>query len=65
MKYPMSMYSDDDSAFKAKVNELFDGEGIKHITTLTHAMLLKGWLEQLKMELMKEFNLTKVIGLTC
>jgi len=28
-------------------------------------MLSKGLLEQLKMELMKEFNLTKVIGQTC
>ena len=38
MEYPMGIYSDDDSAFRAKVKELFDGEGIKHITTLTHAI---------------------------
>ena len=34
MKSPMSIYSDGDGAFKFKVKELFDGEGIKHIITL-------------------------------
>ena len=65
MGYPMNIYSDDDSAFKANVNELFDGEGIKHITTLTHANVAERFISTVKMELMKEFNLTKVIGLTC
>ena len=57
MQYPMSIYSDDDSAFKAKVKELFDGEGIKHITTLTHANVVERFIRTIKMELMKEFNL--------
>ena len=44
MKYPMSTYSDDDSAFKAKVKEPFDGEGEKHITTLTHANVVERFI---------------------
>jgi len=48
MKYPMSIYSDDDSAFKAKVKELFDGEGIKHITTLTHANVVERFIRTIK-----------------
>ena len=41
MTCPMSIYSDDDGAFKSKVNELFDGEGIKHSITLTHANVVE------------------------
>ena len=37
MGYPISVYSDDDGAFKSKVKELFNDNGINHITTLTHA----------------------------
>jgi len=37
MGYPMSVYSDDDGAFKSNVNDLFTSEGITHITTRTHA----------------------------
>ena len=36
LKVPMSISSDDDGAFKSKVNDFFDGEGIKayyHINT--------------------------------
>ena len=47
MKYPMSTYSGDDSAFKAKVKELFD-EGIKHITTLTHANAVERFIRTFK-----------------
>ena len=61
----MGMYSDGDSAFKAKVNELFDGEGVRHITTLTHTNVVERFIQHIRMELMSEFNLTKVIGLTC
>ena len=50
---------------KRKVKDLFDGEGIKHITTLTHANVVERFVRTIKMEPMKEFNLTKVIGLTC
>ena len=37
MGIPRSVYTDDGSEFKGKVQELFNAEGIKHITTLTHA----------------------------
>ena len=48
MKYPMGIYSDDDGAFKAKVKELFDGEGMKHITTLTHANVVERFIRTIK-----------------
>ena len=48
MKYPMSIYSDDDGAFEAKVNELFDGEGITHIITLTHANIVERFIRTIK-----------------
>ena len=32
-RYPMSIYSNDDSAFESKMEELFDGERINRITT--------------------------------
>ena len=44
MKYPMRIYSDDDSAFKANVKWLFDGEGITHITTWTHANVVERFI---------------------
>ena len=65
MRYPVSIYPDDDGAVKAKVKELFDGECIKHITTLTHANVVERFIRTVRMELMKESNLTKVIGLIC
>lgn len=48
MGYPMSIYSDDDGAFKSKVKEFLDGEGINHITTLTHANVVERWIRTLK-----------------
>jgi hypothetical protein len=48
MGYPMSIYSDDDGAFKSKVKELFDGEGINHIITLTHANVVERFIRTLK-----------------
>jgi hypothetical protein len=48
MGFPMSVYSDDDGAFKAKVKEFFDGEGIKHITTLTHANVAERFIRTIK-----------------
>ena len=44
----MGIYSDDDSAFKAKVKYLFDGEGIKHITTLTHANVVERFIRTIQ-----------------
>ena len=44
MGYPMSIYSDDDGAFKSKVKTLFDGEGITHIITSTHANVVERWI---------------------
>ena len=49
MGYPMSVYSDDDPAFKAKVNELFNSEGINHLTTLTHANGAERFIRTLKL----------------
>ena len=48
MKYPMGIYSDGDSAFKANVKYLFDGEGIKHHTTLTHANVVERFIRTIK-----------------
>ena len=45
----MSVYSDDDGAFKSKVKELFESEGINHITTLTHANVAERFIIILKM----------------
>lgn len=48
MGYPMSVYSDDDAAFKSKVKEFFDSEGINHIITLTHANVVERFIRTLK-----------------
>ena len=46
--YPISVNSDDDGAFKSKVKEFFDGEGINHIVTLTHANVVERFIRTLK-----------------
>ena len=43
----MSIYSDGDGAFKSKVKEFFDGEGINHIATSTHANVVERWIRAL------------------
>ena len=48
MGFPMSIYTDDDGAFKSKVKEFLDGEGIKHITTLTHANVAERFIRTIK-----------------
>ena len=48
MGYPMSVYSDDDGAFKSKVKLFLDGEGINQIVTLTHANVVERWIRTLK-----------------
>ena len=48
MGYPISVYSDDDGAFKSKVKTLFDSEGINHIVTLTHANVVERFIRTLK-----------------
>ena len=48
MGYPISVYSDDDGAFKSKVKEFFDGEGINHIVTLTHANVVERFIRTQK-----------------
>lgn len=48
MGYPISVYSDNDAAFKSKVKELFDNEGINHIVTLTHANVAERFIRTLK-----------------
>jgi hypothetical protein len=51
MGYPMNIYTDDDAAFKSKVKEFFDGEGIHHITTLTHANVAERFIRTLKSQI--------------
>ena len=48
MRYPMSIYSDDDGAFKLKVKEFLDGLGINQIVTLTHATVVEMFIRTLK-----------------
>jgi hypothetical protein len=48
MGFPMSIYSDDGGEFKGKVKEFFDGEGIKHIITLTHANVVERFIRTMK-----------------
>ena len=48
MGYPISVYSDDDGAFKSKVKEFFNDNGINHITTLTHANVAERFIRTLK-----------------
>ena len=59
MKYTMSMQSDDGSAFKATVDELFDGEGITHITTLTHANVVERFIRTIKNEINERIQFNK------
>ena len=59
MKYPMSVYSDDDGAFKSKVKELFDGEGIKHIITLTHANVVERFIRSVKQGINERIQFNK------
>ena len=48
MGFPMSIYSDDDGAFKRVVKEFFDAEGINHIITLPHANVVERFIRTLK-----------------
>ena len=48
MGYPISIYSDDDGAFKSVVKKFFDDEGINHIITLTHANVVERFIRTLK-----------------
>ena len=58
MGYPISVYSDDDGAFKSKVKEFFDGEGINHIVTLTHANVVERFIRTLKNSIHDRVRLT-------
>jgi len=48
MGFPMSIYSDDDGAFKSIVKEYLDGFGINQIVTLTHANVVERFIRTLK-----------------
>ena len=48
MGFPMSIYSDDDGAFKSVVKDFFQEEGINHITTLTHANVAERFIRTIK-----------------
>ena len=45
----MSICSDDDGAFKTIVKKYFDGEGITHIITLTHANIAERFIRTMNM----------------
>ena len=55
----MSIYSDDDGAFKSKVKEFFDDEGINHIITLTHANVVERFIRILKNGIHDRVRFTK------
>ena len=59
MGYPMSIYSDDDGAFKSKVKEFIDGEGINQIVTLTHANVVERFIRTFKDALYKRIDNNK------
>lgn len=59
MGYPISVYSDDDAAFRSKVKELFDNEGINHIVTLTHANVAERFIRTLKNGIHDRVRFTK------
>ena len=48
MGFPMSIYSDDDGAFKSVVKDFFESEGINHITTPTHANVAERFIRTIK-----------------
>ena len=48
MGFPMSVFSDDDGAFKSVVKKFFDDEGTNHIITLTHANVVERFIRTIK-----------------
>lgn len=48
MGFPMSIYSDDDSAFKSVVKELVDAKGINQIISLTRANVAERFIRAIK-----------------
>ena len=56
---PISIYSDDDGAFRSKVKALFDGEGINNIVTSTHANVAERWIRTLQNAIHDRVRFTK------
>ena len=48
MGSPMSVYSDNDRAFQAGVEEFLEKEGITHVVTLTHANVVERFIRTMK-----------------
>jgi transposase InsO family protein len=48
MGIPRSVYTDEGAEFKGKVQELFKGEGIQHITTVAHAHVVERLIRTIK-----------------
>jgi hypothetical protein len=48
MGIPRSVYTDDGAEFKGKVNDLFHGEGAKHIITSTHPVFVERLIRTIK-----------------
>ena len=59
MGMPISIYSDDDGAFKSKVKEYFDYHGINHITTRTHANVVERFIRTIKNGIYDRVRFTK------
>ena len=59
MGFPRSIYTDDGAEFKSKVGQLFTDEGIKHITTLTHAHVVERFIRTLKSGIHDRVRFTK------
>ena len=48
MGIPRSVYTVEGSEFGGKATELFNGEGVKHITTVTHAHVVERFIRTIK-----------------
>ena len=64
MGYPISIYSDDDGAFKSKVKQFLNDNAINHIVTLTHANVAERFIRTLN-KYMTELDLLEHHGMKC
>ena len=59
MGFPISIYSDDDGAFKSVVKKFLDDNGINHIITLTHANVVERLIRTIKKGIADRMRFTK------
>ena len=65
MGFPMSVYSDNDSAFQAGVKDFFEKEGITHVVTLTHANVVERFIRTMKNMIHDRVRFNRGVGLLC